>query len=414
MISNESQTITGFVFEMPGPHDIHPLISRKAADLLLKHLHIPKEISERVSYFLFANFDYCADIINKWEPTDYDTHHLASLMNYRCSEVEIGKFHGNPQGFFCSDCPLCKKETDKNSRWLGTSVYPLSNMCSKGFESMASPDLLYCARCMFPNLQVDSNGPESYKSIFAAAIQHKETGFILGFSESKGSISLRIGFGKYADQFGILSYGWNRERDEKVALFTKAVLDLLNCFIPREEHRFYHPAAFAWSKDTTKAYYSGFPKYDIGRDGDSEKAKVFQNKWKSRETDLKLDSVVAIANASNFTQVASAVFTRISSSLLFYRLLCLWKFPDTPAVLNSAGKVTGVWSVSLQFCGRESVTDEKADITFCDYHGLSKVKISKRITDDDDLQKEFCDLLDFLASDVYPHPYDGLVAGSVA
>ncbi|KAJ3117188.1 hypothetical protein HK098_006315 [Nowakowskiella sp. JEL0407] len=199
---------------------------------------------------------------------------------------------------------------------------------------------------------------------------------------------------KYEEYFAFLVVLSKTRRivKEKQTCFAKDVLELLNIFIPNDEVRFYHPAAVV-------PYYSTFARYVVDRDGDYEIAGKFQKKWTpvSVNHGLDLDKICHEGQRTNFTNFLSSLHTKISSALLFYRLLCLWKIPDTRPV-KSSGFIVGVWSVTLKFNG------DDAKITFYDRCALSAVKVSKEFEDGIELQEEFCALVEFLLSGVCPHP----------
>ncbi|KAJ3128820.1 hypothetical protein HK098_003362 [Nowakowskiella sp. JEL0407] len=254
---------------------------------------------------------------------------------------------------------------------------------------MSVADILYYLRCLFPSINVNSEGPDGYKLVFSTGIQHKETGFGLGLYEWEGGLTISVDFGNSLDQYGEVK----EDCEGKADLFAKDVLELLNIFIPNDEVRFYHPAAVVRPTNSKSPYYSTYARHVGARDGDYENAGKFQKKWRPISANHGLDKICLDDQPTNTP---------------FYRLLCLWKIPDTPPV-KSSGFTVGVWSVTLGLND-----DENAKVTFHDHYGLSAVKVSKEFEDDEKLKEEFCALVEFLLSGVGPHPYDGLVAGSVA
>jgi hypothetical protein len=98
----------------------------------------------------------------------------------------------------------------------------------------------------------------------------------------------------------------------------------------------------------------------------------------------------------------------ISSSLLLYRLICV--FNETPIVSNAQEAYKSVWEFPL--CHR-STSDY---FTFIDYKGAATVNSyhSRKEDMSEQVASDFLELITFLTSDQVAHPYDHLLAGSVA
>ncbi|KAJ3315084.1 hypothetical protein HDU76_002256 [Blyttiomyces sp. JEL0837] len=101
----------------------------------------------------------------------------------------------------------------------------------------------------------------------------------------------------------------------------------------------------------------------------------------------------------------------ISSSLLFYRLLCLFDLPDTPCITispNSSNNldlvpkheiVTGVWSVMLKHMPTGGF------LYFRDDQGLACCFVSKGLVDQPGFVADVLRLMELLVLEVFPHPF---------
>lgn len=98
----------------------------------------------------------------------------------------------------------------------------------------------------------------------------------------------------------------------------------------------------------------------------------------------------------------------ISSSLLMYRLACI--FQDLDFELNGPNGYKVVWNTSLRHVETGEILsfgEWKGGVSiWSKFHGIGEAPES--------YQKDLLELLTFLVSNKVVHPYDGVVAGSVA
>jgi hypothetical protein len=114
-------------------------------------------------------------------------------------------------------------------------------------------------------------------------------------------------------------------------------------------------------------------------------------------------------NLNSFTEQKYAqLYQAIPAALLLYRLICTFG----PVKLNCEGNqgYKMVWYYSLKH------KKTNTPIVFDEWKGSSGFHTTFHTFTDvpEELQKDICVLIDYLLSDECGHPYDGLVAGSVA
>lgn len=107
-------------------------------------------------------------------------------------------------------------------------------------------------------------------------------------------------------------------------------------------------------------------------------------------------------------QKYAQLYQAIPAALLLYRLICTFG----PVKLNCEGNAgyKMVWYYSLKH------KKTNTPIVFDEWKGSSGFHTTFHTFTDmpEELQKDICALVDYLLSDECGHPYDGLVAGSVA
>lgn len=318
------------------------------------------------------------------------------------------------------DFPLGKMCFNKSDGKIQASTDPEA-YCSF-YQIISSADLLYRFKCMFPKAEIESSGPNGYKVIWSGGILHAATGYGLGFSEWKGAALLRYDVPKCFSR---------RPKDppppdevRNLKLFTNDTLELLNTMITDNRGSFfYHPfgvfstPSIAIEPDTSLQSTS-FPVMSVfvqNRGQSYDRTKSQQHNW--NVSDAPLDPLT-LAPTSSFIRFDKKTCSfpanpsadlpplthTISSSLLFYRLISVFEINSCPPVSTAAGDVVGVWAITLECDSGKAV--------FFDWHGLANVRFDMGTSEDGmDLVRE---LLAFLCSNDCLHPYDGLVAGSVA
>jgi hypothetical protein len=98
----------------------------------------------------------------------------------------------------------------------------------------------------------------------------------------------------------------------------------------------------------------------------------------------------------------------ISSSLALYRLMCLFKYPPVMPPPQEIYKTLWQYPLKHRATGNYlTLLEYKAGFTINTYfHDAKDVP--------EEFAKDMLDLLDFLISDQVAHPYDGVLAGTVA
>ncbi|GJJ11088.1 hypothetical protein Clacol_005319 [Clathrus columnatus] len=273
------------------------------------------------------------------------------------------------------------------------------------YGSMSAADLLYRMRCLFPNVPIDSDGPNGYKSMWTAAVRHKQSGINLNFTERKG---------------GAIS------KEEAENAFTADALRLLNTLfgtIDGKRFIYYHPAADA-DYPTDNEHFLAVPSSRLMKRVRKEN-RVPYARWcpvmisptdlssfKSLLPDLKYNIESRKVDSVNGT---ASLTTILSSSQLFYRLLCYYTWPYNN--VNDRPPITSVWQVKL---GRDdsfgySYSYHKRTIgpsvIFMDDRGLFDIRAEEGI---ETVMDDLIDLVNVLFSDKCCHPYAGVVAGCIA
>ncbi len=97
----------------------------------------------------------------------------------------------------------------------------------------------------------------------------------------------------------------------------------------------------------------------------------------------------------------------ISSSLLLYRLICI--FNEAPIVENTEEAYKSVWEFPLRHRSGDF-------FTFLDYKGAATVNSYHSRKEDlpEEVASDLLEFLTFITSNQVAHPYDHLLAGSVA
>ena len=160
------------------------------------------------------------------------------------------------------------------------------------------------------------------------------------------------------------------------------------------------------------------PTYIQKRDGDYEKATKITSKWEpvsSKDHDLignvrptfSLETEKFTFSHEKFLPDYIGMYHVISSALLLYRLICLYKaevYTEGPEGYKC------IWWITLKHkeTGEVLMFGEwkGAAGIWTRYHNSKELPASYK--------KDTLNLLNFLVSKTCPHPYDGLVAGSVA
>ncbi|GJJ06833.1 hypothetical protein Clacol_001029 [Clathrus columnatus] len=235
-------------------------------------------------------------------------------------------------------------------------------------KSISAADLLYRVRCFFPNVPVKSEGPEGYKWMWTAAVRHKQSGIRLELSESVGA-AIAIATWRAVDMlYNHPHNSHNSEYDdegsetqpilqsENAEVFTTDALHLLNTLfgtIDGKRFIYYHPAADA-DYPTADERFLAVPRIWKMEHVKNENRRIYKQwcpvpisaadlSFKSLLPDLKYNVKSRKVDPMNGTADLTTV---LSSSLLFYRLLChyVWPFNN----VNVTPPITSVWQVKLQ------------------------------------------------------------------
>ncbi|GJJ05887.1 hypothetical protein Clacol_000074 [Clathrus columnatus] len=271
------------------------------------------------------------------------------------------------------------------------------------YEAASAADVLYRLRCYFPDIYIYP--ADGYKSIWFTGIRHDQTGLILILSEHKAAVSVYIIQNNRSIDFA-----------QAEPTFTTHVIELLNMLFEKMEgsrrFAYYHPAADA-DFPTPDEHFIAVP------------AESLKNRVRRMEKPFNPWNSVAIASAdisSSKSILPSLIYnitsrevdtvngtaiptTIISSSLLFYRLLCYFNHRNSNA--NNEPSITSVWQVKLQH------KVKGAFILFMDDRGLFDIRVSGE-DEAKEVMNDIVGLVNALCSDNCCHPYDGVVAGCVA
>ncbi|KAJ3010122.1 UNVERIFIED_CONTAM: hypothetical protein HDU68_002321 [Siphonaria sp. JEL0065] len=312
---------------------------------------------------------------------------------------------------------------DKNSRrWAYESADSFSKNHLSTFEVCPASRLLYRVKCLFPSLEVDSEGPEGYKVIFATAFHHK---YGIGFTEWKGSALLRFQFPTNNHQKYPSDFETKAARDFISFLNLVFCDDLIDtCF---------HPAAVISPNAvnaTTKFLVAPFCVMD--RVDDTRTAAVYK-KWKVVENECLPLSKPAAQGQKHWIKCdpktrqfafipAESIVSSEKLAFLFGKTAFQPIFEENDVVVSGSiveeqegkkkkkGREIGVWSATLAL-----KQDGVVRVTFYDLFGLAHVRVQLLGTDDEKKEEgvaHVVELLDLICSDECVHPYDGTVAGS--
>lgn len=102
----------------------------------------------------------------------------------------------------------------------------------------------------------------------------------------------------------------------------------------------------------------------------------------------------------------------ISSQLLLYRLIAVFGMPRSSEVEDLAERYKSIWSYSLRWKPSQDQNNDQpnSSLELFDYKGWWGVHFSGS----EEASRSALDLLEWLASDYVPHPYDYVLAGKMA
>ncbi|GJJ11121.1 hypothetical protein Clacol_005352 [Clathrus columnatus] len=293
-------------------------------------------------------------------------------------------------------------------------------------DSVSAADLLYRMRCLFPNIPVDSEGPNGYEQIWRAVIQHKQSGVYLEFYEYYGGATVTAtldrmlydGSHNSGHDYERATLSVPRSKEEAVKVFTTDALRLLNTLFGTMDGKsfiYYHPAAKADYPTDYEHHFLAVPRIRLMERVETENT-VPYTRWcpamisptdlssfKSLLPDLKYNIKLRKVDSVNGT---TNLTTILSSSQLFYRLLCHYSWPYDN--INDTPPITSVWQVKL---GHNPSDDPS--IIFMDDRGLFDIRAEEGILAEE-VMNDLVDLVNALFSDKCCHPYGGVRAGCVA
>ncbi|KAJ3128818.1 hypothetical protein HK098_003360 [Nowakowskiella sp. JEL0407] len=272
-----------------------------------------------------------------------------NVKEFRQSYLSFGGLHLNSAGAWFTKCSACTKHNDILSDFAAPELLR-RNLRFKPFRVHEDcSNLIFVASIQYTDL----NGRET---VFIIEIRHKETGFRLGFSDSRGEVQLHVGFDHDPEKNQKLIIAWifrnfaQDETDFEVKLNVKAELfmdDVLNGFIPADKSLFYQSSAYASSdlnadsSSQTNSYYTTKPYFcDPNRINNRnlkcEEAKSVAAKWNPIES-AGVFPEATLSVSSPLHLLIHNLHKSISSALLFYRLLCLWNTTKTRFTQFSSG-----------------------------------------------------------------------------
>ncbi len=162
------------------------------------------------------------------------------------------------------------------------------------------------------------------------------------------------------------------------------------------------------------------PSYVTKRSGNYEKAKPIQDKWTPTVRSVTKEPFIGNVRPNFslerkrfeftddiFPKDSIGMYQVFSSALLLYRLLCLFK---AQVVSEGPEGYKCVWWITLQH-------KETGDcLMFGEWKGAAGIWTVYHSHEElkDSFKQDILELLDLLAANDCPHPYDGTVAGSVA
>ncbi|KAI9104963.1 hypothetical protein DFS34DRAFT_682746 [Phlyctochytrium arcticum] len=269
-----------------------------------------------------------------------------------------------------------------------------------------------------------SDGPESYKSVFHIGLMHESSGQGVCVTDWKGSLKLRV---LRVPRRTVLT---DREH-ENIVIFSNDVVELLNYLLLFVEPKpaFFHPsAAITQDSGTTiedsDAPFLVDPPYITDRLKESAYAHL-DDATKSRQptdistpqhtttTFLSMESILSydvssrsFADTKKSGSLMLPLYKVISPSLLLYRLLCAFCFEIVPGMTPAAAE-TSVWEIALK-------TADGQVLVLKDDSGLAACLCEQKPLSDENFLGLVRNPLTVLCSDECPHPYDYVLAGSVA
>ncbi|GJJ11119.1 hypothetical protein Clacol_005350 [Clathrus columnatus] len=323
---------------------------------------------------------------------------------------------------------------DTNTKTFYMSEKPRTNERDI-YGSMSAADLLYRMRCLFPNIPINSEGPNGYKTVWTAAIRHKQSGINFQVSEDKGGAIVVATWGQMlydcSDDpeydYGIVTPPIPQSKEEAENAFTTDALRLLNTLfgtIDGKRFIYYHPGADA-DYPTDDERFLAVPSLSLMKRVREENITPYVHwypvrisptdlsSFKSLLPDLKYDIESRKVDSVNGTASLTAI---LSSSQLFYRLLCHYVWPYNNA--DDTPPITSVWQVKLGYFPRDDSFYYSykrtigPSIIFMDDRGLFDIRAEGGISET--MMNHLVDLVNILFSDECCHPYDGVVAGCVA
>ncbi|GJJ05901.1 hypothetical protein Clacol_000088 [Clathrus columnatus] len=270
----------------------------------------------------------------------------------------------------------------------------------------SAADVLYRLRCYFPDIFIEE--ADGYKCIWSTGVRHNQTGLILILTEHKANVSVYL-----------IQNGRSIDFAQAEPTFTTDVIELLSMLFKTVEgsrrFAYYHPAADA-DFPASDEHFLAVPAESLQDriEEDETTEKPFKS-WKLvaiSPTDISsfksiLPSLIYNINSREVDVVngTANLTTIISSSLLFYRLLC--HFPGSNRNINNEPPITSVWQVKLQH------KVNGASILFMDNRGLFDIRVNGE-EEAKDVMNGIVGLVNVLCSDECCHPYDGVVAGCAA
>lgn len=395
-----------YVFKNPFATSIHRLFANSDESLsLLQEINthqppsrqLPVELLLQINKELHRTNPVLEEIRAAWKPiTRRDANYSTSLGLWQASSAKLDldtkryKYH----------------VPEERDSYDNLSIRKL-------YRHISSADLLYRLRCFFPEIHFGL-GPA--KLVWAAALEHRQVGISLWFLDVRARPKILYG---YVDDDTIdNTEDFNSQKSLKEDFYVD-LLRLLNAFFETvdgsQRLAYYHPVADADISPDDDESFVAVPN-EIYREPIEEKENRFSAEWSihgcTEKSSLVLESVFSsflqdlkynvktrkidrVNGTANLTTV-------ISSSLLFYRLLCQPTFHKSEPSVNQLPAITSVWQVQ---CTHRPTG---ISIYFMDDHGLFDIRAGE---DAVKVMAEIELLVEFLCSDDCTHPYGGTLAG---